>query len=141
MESLRFDKSFDYEITVGSDVNGSAKIPSMVIQPHVENAIWHGLLHKNERGKITISILKKDAQTIEIVIADNGVGRKMAAEFKSKQILSKKSYGSEISNERIRIFNDLHGIKSNFQVFDPVDDEGQSTGTRVVIQLAYLIKA
>lgn len=141
MESLRFDKSFDYEISVDPDLNLSAKIPSMVIQPHVENAIWHGLLHKNERGKISIMINKKDDQVIEIVIADNGVGRKMAAEFKSKKILSKKSYGSEISNDRIRIFNELHGIKSDFQVEDPVDDQGNSLGTRIVIQLAYLVNS
>jgi hypothetical protein len=77
MEDMRFEKHFESEISVDDNIDAEhILIPSMLIQPSVENAIWHGLLHKNERGFLKIYFKKLDENLLEVTIEDNGVGRK-----------------------------------------------------------------
>lgn len=145
MEALRFDKSFDYHIEVDPSIPLDTRLPSMIIQPHIENAIWHGLLHLSpnvhdkefRKGKLLVTFKQSNADLLIITIEDNGVGRQKAKEYKSKQILKKKSYGSGISEERIKIFNRMHGINTSFNVVDLVDKNNEGIGTRVEIILAY----
>jgi LytS/YehU family sensor histidine kinase len=146
MESLRFADSFEYEIIIDNSISLDTKIPSMIIQPHIENAIWHGLLHLPKdktdpdyrKGKLLIELTKSSNKEIIISVQDNGVGREKASEFKSKQVLRKKSYGSNLSEERIRIFNEMHGIKTDFKIEDLFDAKGKSVGTKIFIHLAYM---
>ena len=107
----------------------------MVIQPHVENAIWHGLMHKEDSCQLSINISMLDDQTIKVVIEDNGVGRTMAEEMKSKQSLKKKSFGSQISKDRIKYFSELTGKKAELIIEDMYDTDRSSTGTRVILTL------
>lgn len=135
MESLRFDHSFDYYFHIDENVSMDTKLPSMVIQPHVENAIWHGLQHKDEHGRLDISFqIKKDF--LEVVIEDNGIGREKAIEYKSKSLLKTKSYGSKISEDRVRLFNRLDADMPIIQYIDKKNSVGESLGTKVVITIS-----
>ena len=107
----------------------------MLIQPYAENAIWHGLLHKDAKGKLTINFLTDGADKIKVIIEDNGIGRKKAAELKSKQVLKKKSYGMQITEDRIDIINRMQNINASSKVIDLKDDEGNAIGTRVELEI------
>jgi sensor histidine kinase YesM len=135
MERLRFSNKFEFTLTKSNDVNDSDLIPSMVIQPHVENAIWHGLMHKDESCQLTVVFSRHDDQTIQIVIEDNGVGRSKAEEMKSKQTLKKKSFGSQISKDRIKYFSDLTGRLAKIDIIDKFTPDGRSEGTKVMLIL------
>lgn len=136
MESLRFDNKFDYQIETDPDISTeTSEIPSMLIQPYVENAIWHGLLHKEDRGKLTIQFTKKDNHNIIVTIEDNGVGRERSAELKSKQVLKKKSYGIQITENRISIINRVQNINASARITDLKNTDGQACGTRVELYI------
>lgn len=134
MESLRFDHSFEYSFNVDSNISHEIKIPSMVIQPHIENAIWHGLQHSDHHGSLNISFRKNNGY-LEVIIDDNGIGREKAMEYKSKSILKNKSYGSKISEDRVKLFNNEFGDAAIIEFVDKKDKDGNSEGTKVIIKL------
>ncbi|MEP7129001.1 MAG: tetratricopeptide repeat protein, partial [Chitinophagales bacterium] len=131
VESLRFQHSFQYEIKVDESLSPHAsKVPAMVIQPYVENAIKHGLLPKNENQQLLIHFKRNaaDNELLEIVIEDNGVGRKNAA---MKNMDGHQSMGMSITENRLRL---LEGKKGNkVLVEDLVAADGSAAGTRVRI--------
>ncbi len=136
MESLRFDNKFDYKILVDEHLNiETGEIPSMLIQPYVENAIWHGLLHKEEKGILTIHFSKKENNRLHVMIEDNGIGRERAVQLRSKQILKKKSYGMQITENRIAVINRTHNINASCEIIDLKDAAGNAAGTRVVLDI------
>jgi LytS/YehU family sensor histidine kinase len=106
------------------------KVPPMLIQPYVENAIWHGLLHKAEKGTVTINCIKYDG-ALQIVIEDDGIGREKAVQLKSKNSTSTKSYGMQITAQRIEQLNS----KNKVETFDLKDAEGNALGTKVVLTI------
>ena len=138
MESLRFKNKFGYTIAVEGDVDSnSIVIPPMLIQPYVENAIWHGLMHKTngQEGAVKISISKK-GEDLQCVIEDNGIGRKKATELKAqKQINHKRSMGMQITQDRIEIINKLYNMNASINVFDMEDAEGNAKGTKVELTI------
>jgi sensor histidine kinase YesM len=107
----------------------------MVIQPHIENAIWHGLMHKEDSCQLSITMIKLDDQTIQVIIEDNGVGRTKAEEMKSKQTLKNKSFGSQISQDRIKYFSELTGKVAELKIEDLYHEDGSSAGTKVILTL------
>jgi ligand-binding sensor domain-containing protein len=131
MESIRFDKKFDYTIFIEPGIDQEqVRVPPMIIQPYVENSIWHGLLHKKEKGKVMVQI-KKIAVGLEISIEDNGIGRERAVALKSKNSHARKSYGMQITNERVSQLNEKNIVK----ISDLRNHEGHATGTKVIIRL------
>ena len=138
MEALRFDDAFEYEIQTNDAASSqNICIPSMLVQPYVENAIWHGLMQKEEKGKLWIRFLRKDDNTLKIEIEDNGIGRKKAKESKSKDSLKRKSYGMQISRERIELINKLRKYNASVNVLDLADEQGNASGTRITIIIPY----
>ena len=136
MELLRFNHSFDYEIQQDSIIDlENIELPTMVIQPYVENAIWHGLLHKEEKGKLWIRFLKAGDGILQVEIEDNGVGRNKAQTLKSKETLKTKSYGMQISKDRIQIINKQYNIHSTVRVEDLFEKNGNAVGTKVILHL------
>jgi uncharacterized membrane-anchored protein YhcB (DUF1043 family) len=142
MESLRFDKKFDYFVYVEPDLDTQLiKIPPMIIQPYAENAIWHGLLHKTGKRKVEVRIKRfrygngqlSASESLLIEIEDNGVGRSRAAALKSKNSTSSKSYGMQITGQRIIQLNKENKIA----VIDLQDDNGNAIGTKVDILICY----
>ncbi len=102
MEHLRFADKFNYEISVDSQLDGNRKIPAMMIQPLVENAINHGLKYQNKMGSLQISF-KKELDGIRCCVSDNGVGRKKAHTIKAQTNNRYKSISGKILQERIDI--------------------------------------
>lgn len=139
MEAIRFHDKFEFHVYIDLQLTTEVKLPSMIIQPHIENAIWHGLLHKKEKGLIQLSIMKISEKLLEITIEDNGIGRVKAQELKSKQVLRNKSYGSKISADRQHLFNQANNINAPIEYQDLINAEGKPIGTKVIIPLAIYI--
>ncbi len=139
MEQLRFEQRFDSLINIDANLNpNNIEIPTMLIQPYIENAIWHGLLHKEEKGKLLIEFRLFNKNIIEVIIEDNGIGRKKAAELKSKEVLKEKSYGMTISGDRLKIVNQLYNQQASCDVEDLFDEYNRPCGTRVTLKLPFI---
>jgi hypothetical protein len=138
MEALRFDNVFNFSIEVDEGLIPEAlSIPSMLIQPYVENAIWHGLLHKETNdGKLAVRFYQQKNNVLIAEIVDNGVGRKKAKELRSKDAIKKKSYGMQITEDRIFLINELYNINAKVTVDDLTNEQGQATGTKVILEVA-----
>jgi putative methionine-R-sulfoxide reductase with GAF domain/streptogramin lyase len=138
MESLRFDNAFSWRISVGEGVETEqVLIPPLLIQPYVENAIWHGLMHRNTPGGHLVVSLEKRNEWLIITIEDNGVGRQAAAQMKSRQVGHKVSHGMNITSERINMVNNVYDAKVNLELKDKVNESGESTGTSVKLKMKY----
>jgi ligand-binding sensor domain-containing protein len=134
LEVLRFNEKFTYSISVNEDVNPLAVgVPPMIIQPFVENAIWHGLLHKESAGKLEVRI-ERYGDSLKCIIADNGVGRAKAAEAKSKAVDKEKSFGMKITGDRLAMLNGEATVES-IEVIDLMDSENQPAGTQVIVKI------
>jgi sensor histidine kinase YesM len=103
----------------------------------VENAIWHGLLHKDAPGKLLISI-RKHEEYLEISIEDNGVGRSAALGLRSKTSLKTKSHGLDVTSKRISNFNGELYTGNAVSIEDLITELNQPSGTRVVLKLALI---
>ncbi len=136
MESLRFDSKFSYEITVDKDVPvDSIEVPPLIIQPYIENAIWHGLLHKTDPGSLQIHLNLLSPSMLQCIIQDNGVGREKAAELKSKTATRKKSLGMELTENRLLLLNQYASVHSSVEIEDLKNGEGEASGTRVILKI------
>jgi sensor histidine kinase YesM len=136
MEAMRFAQKVHYEIQLADNIDAeSIQIPPLLLQPFVENAIWHGLMHKDEGGLVRVSVAQPQANRLRIEISDNGVGRAKAAEYKSKSATKNKSFGLKMTADRIELINQLYHTRTEVQVDDLVDERGQPTGTRVVVEI------
>jgi len=134
MESLRFKNKFRYSIDVDEKLDPSSiVIPPMLIQPYVENAIWHGLMSKTngETGKVELNIFK-EGNNLLCTISDNGIGRKKAAELKEKKLSThKRSMGMQITQDRLEIINKLYNLNTSVTIYDMENEQREATGTRV----------
>jgi streptogramin lyase len=137
IENLRFDNKFDYKITVDPEIDDDfVGIPPMIIQPYVENAILHGIIHKTGKGNISINLsLQKD--NIHCVVEDDGVGREKAMEIKNNSGLKHKSRGMIITKERLEILNKQIKGQISVSVFDLKDENGNAKGTKVEIIIPF----
>jgi hypothetical protein len=137
MERLRFKDSFDYSISFTNSIDiDNIFVPPLLLQPFVENAIWHGLMHKEGQGRLEIKLSIED-RTLTCVIADNGIGRKKAAMLKSKSSEKQKSMGLHITSERLALLNKNMDQPNSFYFEDITDDEGNVAGTRVILKIHY----
>jgi len=136
LESLRFKEKFEYNITIDPNLETNIyKIPPLLLQPYVENSIWHGLMHKEEgEGKLEIE-LKIIENKIHCTITDNGVGREKAAEIKSKKTRTYESHGTKITGNRLKLISTLNNIDMQINYIDLKDEQGKATGTRVEINI------
>ena len=106
----------------------------MIIQPYVENAIWHGLMQKKEKGHLDIDILEEN-ECLLIRISDNGIGREKAAEKASKYATRHKSSGIRITSERISRLKNSYVKDPKVTINDLVYDDGSAAGTEVIIKI------
>jgi hypothetical protein len=137
VERQRFDNRFAYRLEVNSGLDPKdVMIPPMLIQPYVENAIWHGLMHRAGEGLLQISVRSSDGRLI-CVVEDDGVGRVKAAEQRSRSAGGKKSYGMAITRDRVALVKELYNIEAQVDVQDLVND-GEGVGTKVVLTLPLL---
>jgi tetratricopeptide (TPR) repeat protein len=135
MEQLRFKDAFDYFIYCDPEVQPSmVNVPSFVLQPFCENAIWHGLLHKEGKGQLNIH-LKMKAGILICTIKDNGIGMEKAAELKTGSVEKQYSFGHKLSAERLALFNGKNNGGASFTIQDVKDETGNTTGTVVTLQI------
>ncbi len=137
LEILR-NADLKYSIEVDPQIDSNkVVIPNMMLQPYIENAIWHGLSHKKGEKNITIRISKSE-NGIVCEIKDNGVGRKMATELKSQYRKEHRSRGMELLSKRFNLLSKEYG--SDFQTsVEDLHVNGTVTGTRVAITVPYLL--
>lgn len=136
IEQMRLEHKFDYKILIGPGVDSEFdRIPSMIVQPYVENAIWHGLMNKEDRGVITLSVVVEEDMLV-ISIEDNGVGRERSGQLNQQRLKDHDSVGMKITGNRIELINaSLRGKKAALEIIDLRDDDGNATGTKVIIRI------
>jgi hypothetical protein len=137
LEMLRFNNRFSYVISVDEGIDISVlKIPPLIIQPFVENAVWHGLMPKPGRGQVKVDV-SAEKDYLSIKITDDGVGRNKSGAQQS-QAATHKSLGINITSQRIRM---VHSSETNIppvSVTDLVDSLGKPAGTEVTLKLPLL---
>lgn len=136
LEALRCNHMFDYHIFVDDEINEEeVLIPPMIIQPYVENAIWHGLVHRKEKGRLDIEVAL-NGRILEITVTDNGIGRKLAMEIREKKDKLHNSMGMKVTEGRIALIRKINNTKdANVEITDLHGPEGEATGTKVRIVL------
>lgn len=131
LEALRLENKFDYSISIDESLAPEMiKIPPLIIQPFVENAIWHGLHNKKEYGHIYIRLAENKENQLLVTIEDDGIGRKASAKLKKQQV-NHKSYGIEITINRIQLLDEQNSV----EIIDLYNSENVARGTRVEIKI------
>ncbi|WP_299125077.1 histidine kinase [uncultured Tenacibaculum sp.] len=134
LEHNRFKDKFEYLISVDEKIKlDTYTIPPMLLQPYIENAIWHGLRYKKEKGNLVISMNQYDEQSIVITIQDDGVGRKKSKEMKTKHQLKQKSKGMSTIQNRIAILNDMYKDRIAVSISDLLED-GKGTKVEMILK-------
>lgn len=132
MEQLRFKHAFTYNIHLAGEVSVSElHVPCFILQPFCENAIWHGLLHKDGKGHLDVTIKDRKGK-LHVTIKDNGIGRGKAAELSKKQ---HTSMGQQLTASRLALFNKTAGGRSPMQVHDLFDSKGEVAGTEILLTI------
>ncbi len=133
-ERFRFQNKFEfvYEIDENIDIE-NVQIPALLLQPYIENAIKHGLASKEKNGALKL-IIKDLDQEIEIIIDDNGIGRKRAAELKNSNE-GHQSMGMKINEERIKLLNKINDWHISVEIIDKFTSENISDGTKVIMKI------
>jgi len=135
LESLRFENKFEYKVIVEKNIEPSEiKVAPLIIQPYVENAIWHGLMHKKENGHLEIELYLEE-EILVCKITDDGIGRKKAAELKSKSTLTHKSMGMRITEDRIAMLQQQKQEGTFILINDLILPDGSPCGTEVLIKI------
>lgn len=134
LESKRFDGKFDFRIQVAETLDVSMlRIPPILIQPYVENAIRHGIMHKVGKGNILVK-MNQNGKQLNILVEDDGVGRIKAAKMTVNRT-GRKSLGTSITQERIMLLNQIGIGEFSAKTVDMKDDEGNTCGTRVELNI------
>ncbi|GAA4063787.1 histidine kinase [Flavobacterium cheonanense] len=134
IEKARFDKDFEYEINTENISDLEHKIPSMLLQPYIENAVKHGLLHKNGLKKLLITF-SKNGDKIRIEIDDNGIGRQKSTELNAIKNKNHNSFATNAMQNRIDLLNKNNKNKITIDFIDKMNQSKQSQGTTVVIEI------
>ena len=132
LEKLRFQGKFEYHIEVDDEMDYDVGIPPMLIQPHVENAILHGLKPLEHSGKLDIRFILEDDLLI-VEVEDNGIGRKRARELNKRK--DHRSMATQINRDRLRLLRVSMSEKVDITIEDKLNSDGTAAGTKVVIKL------
>jgi sensor histidine kinase YesM len=136
MEMLRFENKFDFHLNVSPDVNRFVDIPTMILQPFIENAINHGLRYKETKGNLYIDFYNQGKYLV-CKIQDDGVGRERAKQIQSNSRKGYKSQGLKITEERLRTFNMIADSDIRFLITDRIEapiDSNIDVGTLIEIK-------
>lgn len=135
LEALRFKNKFNYTVTIDEDIDVVMhKIPTMLIQPYVENAICHGLMHKEEQGTVSVD-LRLEENTIVCTIHDNGIGREAALKIKNSNNGQHQSLGTTITESRLKLVHSFYGSSMKIEYQDLKSEDGTPQGTKVIIHI------
>lgn len=135
LEKARFDEDFEYNIKIECfEKLDNIKVPPMLIQPYIENAIKHGLLHKSGKKELQISFVEND-KLLNVLIEDNGIGRTRSAQINKSKNEEHKSFSSDANLRRLDLLNHGRERKLKINVIDKYNDDGVACGTIVQITI------
>ncbi|MUV03655.1 tetratricopeptide repeat protein [Flavobacterium rakeshii] len=134
LEQLRFNNLFEFTITKDPDIEDDMAIPPLLLQPFVENAILHGLVPKKEKGVIKVDFAL-DGEKLICTVTDNGIGFTKSKEMKVNSVTVHKSMALEITRKRLEVIQAFTSKTSKVEIEDMMTSEGQSGGTRIVLNL------
>jgi Histidine kinase/Y_Y_Y domain len=134
LESMRFGSKLHYEFNVDSSIDlKSVKLPALIIQPFLENAIWHGIMPKEAGGSLIFSVEKRGSD-ICCIIDDDGIGREMSKQNKFRgEPSTHESKGVHLTQNRLDVDNMLTDRQTKVEIIDKKDGQGSSLGTRVIL--------
>ncbi|WP_299710101.1 histidine kinase [uncultured Tenacibaculum sp.] len=137
LEKDRFEDSFSFTINVDENLDQDAvEIPTFLIQPYVENAIKHGLLHRKENRKLKLNFrINEEQKVLECLIEDNGVGRVFSREINNRKAFKPKSFSSEANAKRISLLNKTRKTPIKLEIIDQYDNAENPTGTLVKLEI------
>ncbi len=135
IEQLRFREEFGFTIQMSGDINTEQiLVPPLIVQPFLENAIWHGLMQKNGEKELVLKVAKKDG-LLEITLRDNGIGRVRAGANKTGAQKRRKSMAIELTTKRLEILNSKSDFRNTVIINDLYGAEGEPLGTEVIIKM------
>lgn len=137
LEAMLLSGDFSFRIETDKNIDlDFVRIPSLIIQPFVENAFKHGLRHKKGEKTLLIEIVKSRQDVLQVVITDNGVGREASAEINAASSSGHKSFATEASSQRIELLNkEQQGVVS-VEIIDLYSHNNQPTGTKVILNIS-----
>jgi two-component system, LytTR family, sensor kinase len=137
LEQLRFNHSFEYQIVIPPEINpDEIRIPSMFIQPFIENSILHGLRHISQKGNLCIQF-KINQDVLECTIEDNGIGRNKSDELNARNTPKHSSMALQISTERLKLLGSIYNKKLALRFMD-MKEGCDDCGTKVFVELPIL---
>ncbi|MDX2283570.1 MAG: histidine kinase [Bacteroidia bacterium] len=139
LETLRFKEKIRWVLDIDPEIDLEfTLVPPMLLQPFVENAIWHGLLHKETGGTVRIVLrLLPGSELLRVQIEDDGIGRAQAEALKSRSASRRKSFGTQLTQERLAILAKMYSTEqSRIEIEDLVDESAAGCGTRVIIEFS-----
>ncbi|WP_205529425.1 tetratricopeptide repeat-containing sensor histidine kinase [Taibaiella koreensis] len=136
LEHLRFRDQFEYRLDLDETLDADATlVPNMLIQPHLENAIWHGLRYKEGKGLLVLQFTKKE-KSLKVIITDDGIGLKESSALKTRNQKAHQSRGLTNTAERISLLNNLYRTRIDMRI----EERADTTGTRVTLTLPLMLK-
>ena len=135
IENIRFSNEIDFTINVDENINTEiTKVPSLILQPFIENALWHGLSPKPKDKKIELNVFKNSNDYITFEIIDNGIGRIASKRIKDNKKLKRKSVGIDITKARLANFSKAFPNSYTLDIEDLYNHETPS-GTKVLLKI------
>ena len=136
IENIRFSNEIDFQVHVDKGINtASIKVPSLILQPFLENSLWHGLSSKKEDKKIALNVSKTSDEFVTISIIDNGIGRKASEKINDNKLLKRKSVGLAITKARLANFSKGFTNSYKIDIEDLYNETNTAIGTKVVVQI------
>lgn len=136
IENIRFSNEINFNIVVDENINTpNIKVPSLILQPFLENALWHGLSSKTGSKNINLHVSSGSKSYVTISITDNGIGRGKSAEIKKGKLLKQKSVGIDITKARLANFYKDYKNDYKLQIDDLYSDKGKACGTKVILHI------
>jgi sensor histidine kinase YesM len=133
LEKMRFDNKFTFDFDIENTIDfKDIRVPAFVIQPFIENAIWHGLVPKETVGKVAVSVKIKNA-VVECIIDDDGIGRELSWQYKARNQTTHQSKGIGLTRSRLELDKLLNNREDTIQIIDKTDRDGKPAGTTVVL--------
>lgn len=135
IENIRFSNSIEFLLDIDPDIQmETIKIPPLILQPFIENAIWHGLSAKDRNKNLFLRIQKKQEEYIKVIVEDNGIGRLKSAELNAKKLREKNSIGIDLTKERLSNFTKDFRYSHSLEIIDLYKNE-LPVGTKVILTL------
>ena len=135
LEAMRFDEKFSYSVKVDENIDlKSIQVPALIVQPFIENAIWHGIVPRGN-GNVLLSVLK-DNGDVRVILEDDGIGREASQQNKSASgLTTHQSKGVNLTQSRLKLDNLLQQRKASLETIDKKDENGKAAGTKVILTI------